>query len=168
MFRLIPSRPRLESPHFLNHHGTVPKIVEVMMPVSIALTFAFRVASWLFSSGTAFLVAAAVFVPTVQAQAQQTQSPPVGRVIVIGEGSVGVTPDYAQIGSGVTTRAKTVKEATDANSKSMAAITKALLESGVAQRDIRPRDFQSSRFMRRRSHARNRNLPVTACPTKSG
>ncbi len=111
------------------------------MPVSIALTFAFRVASWLFSSGTAFLVAAAVFVPTVQAQAQQTQSPPVGRVIVIGEGSVGVTPDYAQIGSGVTTRAKTVKEATDSNSKSMAAITKALLESGVALRDI-----QTSRY----------------------
>jgi hypothetical protein len=26
---------------------------------------------------------------------------------------------------------------------------------------FRPRDFQSGRFMRRRSHARNRNLPVT-------
>jgi uncharacterized protein YggE len=112
-----------------------------MMPARIALTFAVPVASWLFSSGIALLAAAAVFVPTVQAQAQQTQSPPVGRVIVMGEGSVSVTPDYAQIGSGVTTRAKTVKEATDANSKSMAAITKALLESGVAQRDI-----QTSRF----------------------
>jgi len=111
------------------------------MPARIALTFAVPVASWLFSSGIALLAAAAVFVPTVQAQAQQTQSPPVGRVIVMGEGSVSVTPDYAQIGSGVTTRAKTVKEATDANSKSMAAITKALLESGVAQRDI-----QTSRF----------------------
>jgi uncharacterized protein YggE len=141
MLRLIPSRPCLESPHFLNHHGTVPKIVEAMMAVKTALTFAFRVASWLFSSRIALLAAAAVFVPTVQAHAQQTQSPPVGRVIVIGEGSVSVTPDYAQIGSGVTTRAKTVKEATDANSKSMAAITKALLESGVALRDI-----QTSRF----------------------
>ena len=91
--------------------------------------------------GIAFLAAAAVFVPTVQAQAQQTQSPPVSRVIVIGEGSVSVTPDYAQIGSGVTTRAKTVKEATEANSKLMAAIINALLESGVAQRDV-----QTSRF----------------------
>jgi uncharacterized protein len=107
----------------------------------IALTFAFRVASRLFSSGTAFLGAAAVFIPTVQASAQQTQSPPAGRVIVIGEGSVSVTPDYAQIGSGVTTRAKTVKEATDANSRLMAAIIKALLDSGVAQKDI-----QTSRF----------------------
>ena len=106
-----------------------------------ARTFAFWVASWLFPPGIAFLAAAAVFVPTVQAQAQQTQSPPVGRVIVIGEGSVSVTPDYAQIGSGVTTRAKTVKEATEANSKLMAAIINALRESGVAQRDV-----QTSRF----------------------
>src|SRR5215467_4431909 len=108
----------------------------------IALTFAFRVASRVFSSSTAFLAAAAVFVPTVQAPAQQTQSPPIGRVIVIGEGSVSVTPDYAQIGSGVTTRAKSVKEAMDANSRSMAAVIKALLDFGVAQSDI-----QTSRFL---------------------
>ena len=61
-----------------------------------ARTFAFWVASWLFPPGIAFLAAAAVFVPTVQAQAQQTQSPPVGRVIVIGEGSVSVTQLGAQ------------------------------------------------------------------------
>src|SRR5262245_38007220 len=107
----------------------------------IAPTFAFRVASRVFSCSTAFLAAAAVFVPTVQATAQQTQSPPIGRVIVIGEGSVSVTPDYAQIGSGVTTRAKTVKEATDANSRSMAAIIKALLDFGVAQSDIQTSQF---------------------------
>jgi uncharacterized protein YggE len=77
----------------------------------------------------------------IAARAQQVQSPADGRVIVIGEGSVGVTPDYAQIESGVTSRAKSVKEATDANSKLMAAITSALLESGVAQNDI-----QTSRF----------------------
>src|SRR5262249_44354177 len=108
----------------------------------IALTFAFRVASRVFSCSTAFLAAAAVVVPTVQATAQLTQSPPIGRVIVIGEGSVSVTPDYAQIGGGVTTRAKTVKEATDANSRSMAAVIRALLDFGVAQSDI-----QTSRFM---------------------
>src|SRR5262249_24028941 len=107
----------------------------------IALTFVFRVASRVFSSSTALLAAAAAFVPTVQALAQQTQSPPIGRVIVIGEGSVSVAPDYAQIGSGVTTRAKTIKEATDANSRSMAAVIKALLDFGVAQSDI-----QTSRF----------------------
>jgi uncharacterized protein YggE len=71
----------------------------------------------------------------------QPRTPPQGEVVVIGEGTVRVAPDYAQIDSGVTTRAKTVKEATDANSKLMASITSALLESGIAQADI-----QTSRF----------------------
>jgi uncharacterized protein YggE len=90
---------------------------------------------------TVLLGAATMFVPVVEALAQQTQSTPLGSVIVTGEGSVSVTPDYAQIVTGVSTRAKTVKEATDANSRSMAAITKALLDSGIAQSDI-----QTSRF----------------------
>jgi uncharacterized protein YggE len=77
----------------------------------------------------------------IAAQAQQVQSPPDGRVIVIGEGSVSLTPDYAQIESGVTSRARTVKEASDANSKLMGAITAALLESGIDQKDV-----QTSRF----------------------
>jgi uncharacterized protein len=75
------------------------------------------------------------------APAQQTQSALDGRVIVIGEGSVSVAPDYAQINSGVTTRGKSVKEATDINSKLMTAITSSLLDAGVAQKDI-----QTSRF----------------------
>jgi len=110
----------------------------VMAGLRVAPTFAFQVASRL--SGIACLAAAAAFVPALQAQSQP-QSPPDGRAVVIGEGSVSVTPDYAQIESGVTSRAKSVKEATDANSKLMAAITSALLESGVAQNDI-----QTSRF----------------------
>jgi uncharacterized protein len=74
----------------------------------------------------------------VAAQAQQV---PDGRVIVIGEGSVSLTPDYAQIESGVTSRARTVKEASDTNSKLIGAITAALLESGIDQKDV-----QTSRF----------------------
>jgi uncharacterized protein len=109
-----------------------------MADAKIDLTFALRIARRLFSF-VAALVAATAFVPA--AQAQQTQFSPVARVIVIGEGSVSVTPDYAQIVSGVSTRASTVKEATDANSKLMARITDALRESGVAQKDI-----QTSRF----------------------
>jgi len=34
--------------------------------------------------------------------------------------------------------------------------------------NLQPHDFQSSRFMRRRSHVRDRNLPVSASPTESG
>jgi uncharacterized protein YggE len=75
------------------------------------------------------------------AEAQQVQSPPDGRVIVIGEGSVSLTPDYAQIESGVSSRGRTVKEASDANSKLMAAMTSALLESGIDQKDVQTSQF---------------------------
>ena len=109
-----------------------------MAQARVALIFAFRVTSGLFLSA---ILAAAGFVPTVQAQAQQTQSLPVAGVVVIGEGSVSVRPDYAQIGSGVITRANTVKEATDANSKLMSVVINALLESGIAQKDIQTSQF---------------------------
>lgn len=56
--------------------------------------------------------------------------------MVTGEGSISVTPDYAQIRSGVTTRAKTVKEGVVANSKLMAAIVAALKNAGIAEKDI--------------------------------
>jgi uncharacterized protein YggE len=81
------------------------------------------------------------FAATIQAHAQEPKPAPEARIVVIGEGSVSVAPDYARITSGVTTRAKTAKEAADANSKLMDAITGALLSSGIEQKDI-----QTSRF----------------------
>jgi len=87
------------------------------------------------------LLAVLALVATAQAQTHEPKSPPEARVIVVGEGSINVPPDYAQIRSGVTTMAKTVKEASDVNSKSMAAITAVLLDAGIAQKDI-----QTSRF----------------------
>jgi uncharacterized protein YggE len=87
------------------------------------------------------LFAAAVFGATHQAQAQEPRPALEARIIVVGEDSVSVVPDYARIRSGVTTRAKTAKEAADANSKLMAALTAALLSSGIEQKDI-----QTSRF----------------------
>lgn len=120
----------------------------VMNAVADAVVVASRpaaaVATWAGSrwlpSGAA-LLAAAVFAAAIPAQAQQSQSPPERRVVVIGEGSVSVAPDFARIRAGVITRAKTAKEATDANSKAMAAITAMLLSAGVEQKDI-----QTSRF----------------------
>jgi uncharacterized protein len=91
-------------------------------------------------SGAAFLTAA-VLAATVGAQAQQPPAPPERRVIVIGEGSVTVPPDYAELRSGVTTTAKTAKDAADANSKLMAAINAALLNSGIEQKDIKTARF---------------------------
>jgi uncharacterized protein len=89
--------------------------------------------------GCAVLTAAIICVPTVQAQ--QAPSQPEARLIVVGEGSVRVAPEHAQVTTGVTTKANTVKQATDANSKLMAAVTAALVQSGIAQQDI-----QTSRF----------------------
>lgn len=76
----------------------------------------------------------------VKAQQPPPALPP-ARVIVTGEGSVTVAPDYAEITSGVTTQAKTAKDATAANSTAMAAINAALQNAGIAQKDI-----QTSRF----------------------
>ena len=69
------------------------------------------------------------------ATAQQRAPGP--HVVVTGEGSVSVAPDVAKIRSGVTTRGKTVREATETNSKTMAAILTALTESGIPQKDVR-------------------------------
>jgi len=100
-----------------------------------------QIASRQFLSGIGFVVAAVLLNSMVHAQAQQAQSAPYEHVVVIGEGSVSVAPDYALITSGATSEAKTVKGATDANSKVMAAITTALLQRGIEQKDI-----QTSRF----------------------
>jgi len=89
----------------------------------------------------AAILAAFVLVGGQQAHAQRSQARPEARVIVNGEGSVTVQPDYARITTGVTTRAKTVKEATEANTKLMSSITAALQDSG-----IEPKDIQTSRF----------------------
>ena len=102
---------------------------------------ALRVAARLFLATLASAAAFACLVPSVEAQSPQAQSAPFGGIVVVGEGRVTVAPDYAQIASGVTTRGKSVKEASDANSKTMAAVIKALLDSGVAQNDV-----QTSRF----------------------
>jgi uncharacterized protein len=99
---------------------------------------------------TVLIIAAAVFTAGLPAQAQESRPAPEARIIVTGDGSVSVAPDYARIRSGVTSRAKTAKEATDANSKSMAAIMAALTGAG-----IEPKDIQTSRFS---------VLPVYAAP----
>jgi uncharacterized protein len=110
-----------------------PNIEEVPMPASTVASIHARRAA---------LLAAAVLLAANAARAEPAaSSAPEARVVVTGDGSVSVAPDYAQIRSGVTTRAKTVKEAVDANSKLMAAVTAALRDSGIAEKDI-----QTSRF----------------------
>ena len=94
---------------------------------------------------SAFLPAAAVFAvvfaAAFPARADDAKVAPEARIIVIGEGSVSAAPDHARISSGVTTRAKTAKEASDANAKAMAVVLAALQSAGIEQKDI-----QTSRF----------------------
>lgn len=89
---------------------------------------------------SAGVAVATVLAMAVQAQAQ-TETKPEASVVVVGEGSVSLAPDFAHIRGGVTTRANTISEAIDANSKAMVAVTAALLDNGIAQKDI-----QTSRF----------------------
>jgi uncharacterized protein YggE len=95
----------------------------------------------LLRAGAVFAAVAFSVAIQAHAQAQEPKPAPEARIIVIGNGSVSVAPDYARIRSGVTTRAKTAKEAADANSKLMAALTAALSSAGIEQKDI-----QTSRF----------------------
>jgi uncharacterized protein len=92
----------------------------------------------LLPAGVAFAAAVAA---TCCAQAQEAKPAPEARIIVVGDGSVSAPPDHARIRCGVTSRAKTAKEAADANSKAMAAIMAALTGAG-----IEPKDIQTSRF----------------------
>jgi hypothetical protein len=92
-------------------------------------------------SPLATLLTAALSIAAAQAQSADPKSPAEARVIVVGEGHVTVAPDYARLSSGVSTNAKTVKEASDSNSKVMAAIIATLVDAGIAKKDIQTAQF---------------------------
>jgi uncharacterized protein len=89
----------------------------------------------------ALLAAAAFGFASAGARAQQPAAEPQARIIVVGNGKVSAAPDYAEVNAGVVTKAKTAKEATDANAKTMSAVMAALRDAGIEQKDI-----QTSRF----------------------
>ncbi|HEY5215375.1 MAG TPA: SIMPL domain-containing protein [Pseudolabrys sp.] len=57
-------------------------------------------------------------------------------VTVSGEATVSVAPDMAVIRIGVTSGAKTAREASDANAKQMTAVLAAIKDAGIADRDV--------------------------------
>ena len=82
-------------------------------------------------------IAFAIAFAAAPAFAQMPQSSAAeARIVVTGEGSVSVVPDYAAISAGVVSRAKTAGEAADANAKSMAAVISALTDAGIARNDV--------------------------------
>ena len=56
-------------------------------------------------------------------------------ISVTGEATVSVAPDLAQIEGGVTSEAKTAREASDANNAAMGKVLLALKGAGIAEKD---------------------------------
>ena len=71
----------------------------------------------------------------VPADAQMMTPPPA--ISVTGEANISVAPDLATIDAGVTSEAKTAREAADSNNKAMGAVLLALKGLNVADKDVR-------------------------------
>lgn len=84
------------------------------------------------------VLAAAATILALSSAAAQTPPP---AITVTGDASISVPPDIAQIDSGVTTEAKTAREAGEANNKAMGIVLLALKNAGIAEKD-----FQTSRL----------------------
>ena len=82
------------------------------------------------------------------------QTTPIAAISVTGEASVSVPPDLAQIDGGVTTEAKTAREASDANNAAMGKVLLALKGAGIDEKD-----FQTSRLSLQPQYAPNRSGP---------
>src|SRR5690606_1468348 len=76
---------------------------------------------------------AATFLSLSGAAMADTTLPPM--ISVTGEATVNATPDLAQIDGGVTTDAKTAREASDANNAAMGKVLLALQGAGLAEKD---------------------------------
>lgn len=98
-------------------------------------------------------IAAMVLAATASSAFGQTTTP---TITVNGEATISVPPDLAQIDSGVTTEAKTAREASEANNKAMGIVLLALKNAGIAEKD-----FQTSRLSLSPQSApgRNANAP---------
>jgi uncharacterized protein len=87
------------------------------------------------------LATALVTATTLLAAPARAQSEPPAMISVTGEAQVSVPPDLAQIDGGVTSEAKTAREASDANNAAMGKVLLALKGAGIDEKD-----FQTSRL----------------------
>jgi uncharacterized protein YggE len=79
---------------------------------------------------------------------------PPAAISVTGEATVSVPPDLAEIDGGVTSEAKTAREASEANNAAMGKVLQALKGAGIEQKDI-----QTSRLSLQPQSAPNRSGP---------
>ena len=72
-------------------------------------------------------------------------------ISVTGEATVSAAPDQAQIDGGVTSDAKTAREASDANNAAMAKVLLALKGAGIEEKDFPDRATVAAAEIRRRT-----------------
>jgi uncharacterized protein len=97
---------------------------------------------------------AAAVAATLWAVPALAQSAPPAMISVTGEATVSVAPDLAQIDAGVTTDAKTAREASEANNAAMGKVLLALKGAGIAEQDT-----QTSRLTLEPQYPPNRTAP---------
>jgi uncharacterized protein YggE len=78
------------------------------------------------------------------AVAQTSDYSPAQTVTVIGQGTVRVEPDIAQVSIGVETSGETISEAVDENETLMKSILAALEEAGIDEKDIQTMNYSVS------------------------
>ena len=86
--------------------------------------------------------AATILAATLLTAPVRAQVAPPATISVTGEATVSVAPDLAQIDGGVTSEAKTAREASDANNAAMGRVLLALKGAGIEEKD-----FQTSRLL---------------------
>jgi len=101
-----------------------------------------------------FSLIASVIAGTLLAVPALAETMPPSMISVTGEASVSVAPDQAQIEGGVTSDAKTAREASEANNAAMGKVLLALKAASVAEKDI-----QTSRLSLQPQYAPNRSGP---------
>jgi uncharacterized protein YggE len=97
---------------------------------------------------------AAVLAGGLLAAPALAQVAPVATISVSGEAQVSAPPDLAQIDAGVSTEAKTAREASEANNAAMGKVLLALKGAGIDEKD-----FQTSRLSLQPQYAPNRSGP---------
>jgi uncharacterized protein len=98
--------------------------------------------------------AAAVLAGGLLAAPALAQVAPIATISVSGEAQISAPPDLAQIDAGVSTEAKTAREASEANNAAMGRVLLALKGAGIDEKD-----FQTSRLSLQPQYAPNRSGP---------
>ena len=101
--------------------------------------------------GKSCALAGAIAASLLAASAQAQMIAP-AMIAVTGEATISAAPDLAQIDGGVTSEAKTAREASDANNTAMGKVLAALNGAGIDERD-----YRTSRLSLQPESAPNRN-----------